>query len=118
MLMKPLFIGCVLLSLLFIGGCSSPNIPQGDDFRDFEKSVTEKDLDLCVQDKDCIIVPHNHCCGSTKKAVNRDYLDIYNSHPEWQKFDDGYVCARIGICPDDSNVNSARCEDARCVLVY
>jgi hypothetical protein len=74
--------------------------------------ISQNDLSLCQQDEDCIVVPHDHCCGSTKTAINQRYLDVYNDHPEWQVFNDPATCAVIGVCPDDSGVENALCEGA------
>jgi hypothetical protein len=76
-----------------------------DEFADVE----EQDLSVCLKDSDCIVVQYQHCCGSTKRAINKKYLDLYNSKPEWQTFD-GAGCEFIGICPDDSYVTDATCE--------
>jgi hypothetical protein len=83
--------------------------------------ITEQDLDRCEQDADCIVVAYQHCCGATKRAINEAYLEEYNSHPEWQVFDDEATCATIGMCLDDSEVDTAVCEGApegRCSLVF
>lgn len=85
-------------------------------------SVKEEDIDLCNEDSDCIIVKYSHCCGLTKKAINKNFADEYYKHENWQKFDDPEVCSIIGRCPDDSKVNSTECKDMdgkkRCSLKY
>jgi hypothetical protein len=83
--------------------------------------LTEEDLGRCTDDSECIVVPYDHCCGATKRAINAAHLDEYERHPEWQVFDDPATCAVIGLCPDDTDVESAVCEgapDGHCVMVY
>jgi len=85
--------------------------------------ITENMLNMCEQDDDCIIVDHSHCCGATKKAINKIYLKEYNEHPEWQKFFNENSCALIGMCPDDSFVTQASCQQTdgnlkRCQMLY
>lgn len=69
---------------------------------------TPTDIDFCKKDSDCIIVPHNHCCGTTKKAINSKYLGTYMKNPAWQKTEGGF-CANMGVCPSDADVTSAYC---------
>mgnify|MGYP003971964845 CR=1 FL=1 len=83
-----------------------------------DNSVTNKNISSCSINKDCLIVPYNHCCGSTKRAINKKYLDEYNAHPEWQKFNDVQACSIIGQCPDDSNINKTECKNGMCNLNY
>lgn len=78
--------------------------------------VTEADLNRCRTNNDCIIVPYQHCCGSTKKAINKKYLSDYNKNPEWQKFNKP-VCANIGMCAPDDQVKKTKCEAGFCHLV-
>jgi hypothetical protein len=66
-------------------------------------------LTSCVKDDDCIIVPYSHCCGSTKRAINKTEQENYQAHPEWQKFDDVSKCAVMGACVTDKDVTKARC---------
>lgn len=80
--------------------------------------ITEDDLGSCTASSDCIVVAYSHCCGATKRAINGAYLEAYQSHPEWQVFDDPAICALIGLCPDDSAVTQATCADGLCSLVY
>lgn len=87
------------------------------------RTITEADIDVCQDDGDCLVVKYQHCCGATKRAINREYLEEYNNHPEWQSFFDAAVCARIGVCPDDAQVSQAKCEvydeqTKRCRLQY
>ena len=82
--------------------------------------VEEQDLSTCRNDSDCIVVPYEHCCGSTKRAINEKYLNIYNSNPEWQVYNGS--CHLMGVCADDSYVTEAICEKQddvmRCELKY
>lgn len=92
---------------------SSPAVP--------ENGISEADIDLCGCDDECIVVPHSHCCGSSKRAINRKYLARYEEAPDWQSFHDPGLCAMIGVCRDDSRVESAVCRDdgrgaRRCML--
>lgn len=83
-----------------------------------DTSITEADLSVCSTDEDCIVVDYSHCCGATKRAINATHLEAYNTHPEWQKFDDPDECAVIGQCLDDSQVTEALCSSNRCQLVF
>lgn len=59
--------------------------------------------------------------ASGQRAINSAYLEAYEAHPEWQVFDDPDVCAMIGLCMDDSQVESAACSgapDGTCELVF
>jgi hypothetical protein len=82
------------------------------------QGVTEDDLTSCISISDCIVVAYAHCCGATKRAINGAYLSAYESHPEWQVFDDLSICAVIGVCRDDSAVTSATCAEGICSLVF
>jgi len=83
-----------------------------------QAEVKETDITKCEADIDCIIVPYSSCCGATKKAINKMYLDEYNSHKEWQSFWDEKACAVMGICADDSNVIDILCVVKQCQLKY
>ena len=72
--------------------------------------VTEQDLSLCEVDSDCLIVPYKHCCGTTKRAINQKWSDVYYGHPEWQTFDNKTLCAVIGQCPSDAYIATSTCE--------
>jgi hypothetical protein len=78
----------------------------------------ESDINVCLDNVDCIVVPYSHCCGSTKRAIHARFLDAYNAHPEWQVFNDPGPCAVIGACRSDSEVTEARCNNGFCSLVY
>lgn len=84
--------------------------------------IGQEDIDVCEVNADCIVVPYSHCCGSTKRAINKKYKTHYDRNPSWQKFDDPQVCSRIGMCRDDSQVIEAVCEASdpvsRCRLKY
>lgn len=88
-----------------------------------QEQINEDELNLCSSDSDCVVVSYNHCCGSTKRAINKEYISEYNNNPEWQKYDNPETCAMIGICAEDSDVDFAECDDLddgtkRCQLVY
>lgn len=84
--------------------------------------ATQENIDVCIDDQDCIIVPYSSCCGSTKRAINKKNKELYDSHPEWQKLSNPSICNVIGMCADDTGVNKAICEgqDAvkRCAMVF
>jgi hypothetical protein len=63
----------------------------------------------CSKDSDCVLVPFQHCCGSTKKAINKRHRALYEKHPEWQKFNDPAKCAVMGMCVSDKDVTKAEC---------
>ncbi len=86
-------------------------------------TITEAELADCSWDEDCTIVTYDHCCGSTRRAINAAHVATYEAHPEWQVFDDPATCAVIGACPDDSAVVAAWCYRAgaaqgTCQLVW
>lgn len=81
-------------------------------------AAKEADIGQCQKDSDCIIVPYRHCCGATKKAINRKFLEIYKKTPVWQKFDDPETCAVAGICRSDEKVKEAQCEAGQCQLRF
>jgi hypothetical protein len=84
-----------------------------------ELNVTEEELDRCTEEKECIIVvDYIHCCGTTKRAINRKHQRYYEWHYESQFFNNPETCAVIGMCPDDSNVTSAKCENNKCRMIY
>lgn len=82
-----------------------------------EPAAPSPDLSSCTQDAECVVVPYKHCCGSTKRAINKNQLESYNSHPEWQVFD-GPDCAAIGVCAPDANVTTAECQKGQCQLIF
>ena len=81
-------------------------------------TVKESDITKCKTDSDCLIVPYRHCCGSSKKAINKKYLTEYNKSPSWQKFDNPQSCAVMGQCMSDEKVKSAKCEAGQCQLRF
>lgn len=86
-----------------------------------EAPLTEADLVRCGEDSDCIVVPYDHCCGATRRAINESYLDEYEARPDWQSFSDPEACAEMDECLDDSEVTSASCvgaPDGSCQLVF
>src|SRR6266849_6562772 len=76
------------------------------------------DLAVCEKNSDCIVVPYSHCCGSTRRAINRRYEVEYSKHKEWQSFNDPEQCALMGACPDDKHINKVRCRYNRCELIH
>ncbi len=84
-------------------------------------ALTEDELQHCKQNSDCIVVPYSHCCGSTKRAINKKHKLLYESKPEWQKFSDPAQCALMGACMTDKYVTEAECRGEkvlRCQLKY
>lgn len=94
------------------------NLYDSEEDIDQEKIIDESLLVECEKDSDCIVVDYSDCCGSTKRAINKLYLDEYNANQDWQKFDDPDTCALIGQCLDDSHVTSALCRNNICWLDY
>lgn len=78
----------------------------------------EADITTCQKNSDCIIVSYKHCCGATKKAINKKFLAVYKSTPIWQKFDNPEICAVAGQCLSDENVKETTCEAGQCQLRY
>jgi hypothetical protein len=87
---------------------TSNNVPKTIKIEDYT-NVKESEIDICEQSSDCVVVPYDHCCGSTKRAINKKYKTLYITKPSWQKFMDS-GCHLMGICPDDSKVTEAFCE--------
>lgn len=79
-------------------------------FAGASEKITEADLAVCEKDDDCIVVPYQHCCGQTKRAIHRRHHELYLRTPMWRKFNDPEVCAVMGACPSDSLLTKARCE--------
>lgn len=76
------------------------------------------ELVACQNSKQCIVVQHDHCCGSTKKAINKKFKDYYLSMPRLHKTADPETCAMVGMCRDDSAVEEAACKQNTCQLVW
>lgn len=109
--MKKIFI-IVIPVIAVLSVISYLLLNQGGTSVGFEEfgGVEERDIVVCEKDSDCIIVPYEHCCGSTKRAINRKYVELYFSKPEWHKFFDSGLCAVIGRCASDTSVTKAACE--------
>ncbi len=73
------------------------------------EELSEEKLSHCSTDADCIVVPYRHCCGSSKRAINRRHLKAFEANPSWRKFDDPGQCALMGMCPSDKAVTKAVC---------
>ncbi|TSC83505.1 MAG: hypothetical protein G01um101416_1238 [Microgenomates group bacterium Gr01-1014_16] len=104
-----LIVSSVYLYIHFVPKTAQEPAPTTND-------VKEEDIVKCVKDSDCLVVPYNHCCGASKKAINKKYESLYFSKPEWQSFNDQSVCSRIGLCPPDNFVTEAICSDNYCNL--
>lgn len=83
-----------------------------------DSSIKEEEIEVCEKNSDCIIVPYAHCCGSTKRAINKKYKKLYESKSEWQVFYGRPICNIIGQCVGDANVNTAECREQRCGLKF
>jgi len=46
----------------------------------------------CFEDADCVVVPYDHCCGATRRAIHEAYRDEYEAHPEWQACSEPEAC--------------------------
>lgn len=82
-----------------------------------DPNTKEEEIEICEKNSDCIIVPYSHCCGSTKRAINKKYKKLYNTKPEWQVLY-GPICNVIGRCVGDDDVNTAECRGGSCRLKY
>lgn len=83
-----------------------------------ETAVKESEITQCKKNSDCVIVPYSSCCGATKKAINKKFIDTYNKNKSWQKFDNPEICAVAGQCPSDKNVKETICEAGQCQLRF
>lgn len=83
-----------------------------------KQAIMPRDIAACKIDSDCVIVPHNHCCGSTKMAINKKFLTAYGKNKAWQKFDTASTCAVIGQCMSDADVTDTKCEAGFCQLRF
>ena len=114
-------VGAVLLAIFFVAKYLTVRInsEKKDDAGEqiLDSSITEVDINICIKDSDCIVVPYSHCCGSTKRTINKKYKKLYESTPEWQVFY-GAVCNVIGLCASDAHINTALCRSHMCVLKY
>lgn len=83
-----------------------------------DSPVLEAQIDLCAVASDCVIVPYQHCCGRTKRAIHRQYRKLYEATPAWQRFNDAEPCAVMGICAPDGALTGVSCEGQpkRCQL--
>lgn len=70
----------------------------------------EAEISVCSIDSDCIVVPYSHCCGLSKRSINKKFKTSYDSHPKWQNFHDSSLCSTIGRCFDDTDFNNAYCD--------
>ncbi|GEM_PF-3620779 len=57
-----------------------------------EAPLAEADLVRCFEDADCVVVPYDHCCGATRRAIHEAHRDEYEAHPEWQAFSEPEAC--------------------------
>ncbi len=82
-----------------------------------QTSAEPRDFTVCVVDDDCVAVPYEDCCASTR-AINRSYQNEYNNHPEWQTPAPELQkqCAFIK-CADETAGTIPRCVNQRCTLV-
>lgn len=80
--------------------------------------VLESQLANCSSDSECIVVPYIHCCGRTKRAINRKHRQIYEATKAWQSFQEPETCELMAKCPDDSAVTKAICEKKQCQLKF
>lgn len=81
-------------------------------------AAKESEITQCKKDSDCMIVPYRHCCGATKKAIGKKFLEDYNKNKSWQKFDNPKICAVAGVCMSDEKVKDAKCEAGQCQLRF
>lgn len=95
-----------VVGMLWLLGCTTLGHPKDDQ------------LLGCESDDQCVVMEHSHCCGATKKPINRKYLDYYRKTPAMQKTDDPELCAVVGLCRDDSTVRQAVCRKGRCELLW
>lgn len=80
--------------------------------------ITESLIDNCEKTTDCVIVPYKHCCGKTKRAINKKYAELYSKTKNWHSFDDPETCEIMAPCPDDSEVTKAACVNKKCGLSF
>lgn len=75
-------------------------------------------IDVCARSSECMVVPYKHCCGKTKRAINRKYKKLYGTAKSWQSFEDAETCELMARCPDDSKVSKAVCVNKKCELKF
>src|SRR3990167_3028463 len=100
--------------ILIAAGLVFVNIRNRDNVKP-PTSLEENGLNICKSDSDCIYVPYNHCC-TTFRAINKNYLDEYNSHPEWQGVD-RQACIDIP-CSSTAPFGEMDPASSRCVSDY
>ena len=111
--MSLLSVSLLTLALSCAGAEDDPCVAAGCD-----PTVTEEMIDECTTDAECIVVPYDHCCGSTKRAINADHRDEYDAHPAWQSYHEE-DCAVMGACQLAADVTEATCDPGgTCRLVF
>jgi hypothetical protein len=98
----------VAVFLLFVqamSGCAADNTAS---------EVQEQDIVACEASSECVLVPYSHCCGATKRGINRRYRALYEARPEWQSYAQPEVCATLGQCFPDTALHASRCVENRC----
>lgn len=105
---------------VFGGGGKYPNLLSQQYLKilsTFKFSVTESQINQCTIDAECVSASYKTCCGSSERAINEKYADVYYTHPEWQGSADPAVCAIMG-CPSREPASKTVCRNKICELEY
>lgn len=83
----------------------------------YEIDMEREKSDLCLTDDECIVVEYEGCCSKVR-AINKTYLERYNTTATWQK--DDTDCSQV-VCEDLSAYTQTACRPdhmgaQRCVL--
>jgi hypothetical protein len=89
--------------------------PDGSEPAGPEDGITEELITACTDSSQCVIVAYDHCCGSTKRAINVKFKAAYDAHPSWQSYHRA-DCSLMGPCLPDRDVTEASCEQGQCGL--
>ena len=95
-----------LIPICFLVACSSvakKTQPEGHD-------LYGTDWLKCEVSDDCVVVSYSHCCGTTKAAINKKYVQEYESHPEWHVSPPG-ACTNMGACMHNDDFKTVTCEN-------
>lgn len=81
------------------------------------KSKTEEKFYACILDSDCgLAISYQDNCGCTiKKAINKNYINEWNSNPALHRIIEDADCALVGACPDYSNKETT-CINNKCEM--
>ena len=114
--------GVLFITLPFLGFYLGMEYEKAKDqgkepsYKNLEQIKSE--IGRCVQSSDCIVVDYKDCCAS-KKAINKEYRNIYYQYPQLQGLSKERqdICTRIECDDATRDLNASKCEDNLCILI-